>query len=373
MTKAKKLILAIMFILIILMGLVIIGNGSIGTADFGGSKDVGNDNVSVAITGDVMFGRNMPGVLDTGSPFRNVEKVTKNADILLVNFENPATTSSNQVKGDVALKADPSYLHLLAEANDNVVAAQANNHAFDFGLDGMKDSIKNLKDSGIIPIGAGNNIEEASAPAIIDVGDRKVTILNYMDSDNFAEYSDSVMPKAGENKAGYAAYDSALAKKQIEEASKDSSCVIVYVHYGNEYSRSPNDMQVKISHECIDYGADIVVGTHTHVTQGIEMYKGKPIFYNLGNFIFDQSNPDTHRAYFLKLDLVEDMGKVTVYPIIINNYLPQFMDADSAKALLAELYPQCGNLTVNNDGTATLNFKLGNSTSSGDSNSDVAF
>ena len=373
MSKAKKLILAIIFVLIILMGLVIIGNGNIGTTDFDGSKDVGNDNISVAITGDVMFGRNMPGVLATGSPFRNVENVTKSADILLVNFENPATTSSNQVKGDVALKADPSYLHLLAEANDNVVAAQANNHAFDFGIDGIKDSIKNLKDSGIIPIGAGNNIEEASAPAVIDVGDRKVTILNYMDSDNFAEYPDSVMPKAGENKAGYAAYDSALAKKQIEEASKDSSCVIVYVHYGNEYSRSPNDMQVKISHECIDYGADIVVGTHTHVTQGIEMYKGKPIFYNLGNFIFDQSNPDTHRAYFLKLDLIEDMGKVTVYPIYINNYLPQFMDSANGKALLAELYPQCSNLTVNNDGTATLNFKLGNSTSSGDSNSDIAF
>ena len=183
-----------------------------------------------------------------------------------------------------------------------------------------------------------------------------------MDSDNFAEYPDSVMPKAGDNKVGYAAYDSALAKSQIEEAAKDSSCVIVYMHYGNEYSRSPNDMQKKISHESIDYGADMVVGTHTHVTQGVEMYKGKPIFYNLGNFIFDQSNPATHIAYFLNLDLVGNEGKVTVYPVLINNYLPQFMDADSGKALLAELSPQCSSLKVNDDGTGALSFKLGNTT-----------
>lgn len=360
--KTRRLFFLIMFLLIILVALVIVGNGNIGTADFTGSKDVGNDDVSIVITGDVMFGRKMPAVLDSGNPFRNVENVTKNADILLVNFENPVTTSSNQVKGDVALKASPTYTHLLAEANDNVVASQANNHAFDYGIEGLTDSLKNLKDNGIITIGAGNNLSEASKPVVINVGDRKITILNYMDSDNFAEYSDEVMPQAGDNSAGYAAYDSDLAKKQISEAAKDSSCVIVYLHYGNEYSRSPNDMQKKISHECIDYGADLVAGSHTHVTQGIEMYKGKPIFYNLGNFIFDQSNPATHRAYFLNVDLINDTGKVTVYPVVISNYLPQFMDSESGKALLAELNPQCSNLTINSDGTGVLTFKLGNLT-----------
>lgn len=361
--RLKKLIYVLLVILIISVIFAVVLNHATSEGDSTIlSKDLGSDNVSIAITGDVMFGRKMPSVLSSGDPFRNVENVTKNADILLVNFENPVTTSGNVVKGDVALKASPEYTHLLAEANDNVVAAQANNHAFDYGLDGITDSLKNLKDAGIITTGAGQNINEASKPAVIDVGDRKITILNYMDSDNFAEYSDAVMPKAGENKAGYAAYDSVLAKKQIKEASNDSSCVIVFVHYGNEYSRSPNEMQKKISHESIDYGADMVVGAHAHVTQGVEMYKGKPIFYNLGNFIFDQSNPATHRAYFLNLDLVENEGKVTIYPIVISNYLPQFMDATSGKALLAELNPQCSNITVNDDGTGSLNFKLGNVT-----------
>ena len=325
------------------------------------SYDLGHDEVSVAVTGDVMFGRKMPAVLESGeSPFRYVENVTKNADVLLVNFENPVTTSTYAVKGDVPLKADPKYTYLLSGANDVVVASQANNHALDYGETGLNESIKNLKEAGIYVIGAGMNSAEATKPVVIEKGDRKITILNYMDADNFAEYR-GVMDPATANSSGYSAYDSELAQRQIQEARENgSSIVIVYLHYGNEYSRSPNDNQIKISHELINDGADIVIGSHAHVTQGVEMYNGKPIFYNLGNFIFDQSNP--HISYFLNLDLVEDNCTVTLYPTYISNYLPNFMDAESGKALINGLYPQCDELDVTENGTGVLTFKLGNIT-----------
>ena len=327
------------------------------------SYDLGHDEVSVAVTGDVMFGRKMPAVLESGeSPFRYVENVTKNADVLLVNFENPVTTSTYAVKGDVPLKADPKYTYLLSGANDVVVASQANNHALDYGETGLNESIKNLKEAGIYVIGAGMNSAEATKPVVIEKGDRKITILNYMDADNFAEYR-GVMDPATANSSGYSAYDSELAQRQIQEARENgSSIVIVYLHYGNEYSRSPNDNQIKISHELINDGADIVIGSHAHVTQGVEMYNGKPIFYNLGNFIFDQSNPATHISYFLNLDLVEDNCTVTLYPTYISNYLPTFMDAESGKALINGLYPQCDELDVTENGTGVLTFKLGNIT-----------
>ena len=327
------------------------------------SYDLGHDEVSVAVTGDVMFGRKMPSVLESGeSPFRYVENVTKNADVLLVNFENPVTTSTYAVKGDVPLKADPKYTYLLSGANDVVVASQANNHALDYGETGLNESIKNLKEAGIYVIGAGMNSAEATKPVVIEKGDRKITILNYMDADNFAEYR-GVMDPATANSSGYSAYDSELAQRQIQEARENgSSIVIVYLHYGNEYSRSPNDNQIKISHELINDGADIVIGSHAHVTQGVEMYNGKPIFYNLGNFIFDQSNPATHISYFLNLDLVEDNCTVTLYPTYISNYLPNFMDAESGKALINGLYPQCDELDVTENGTGVLTFKLGNIT-----------
>ena len=357
----KRFLRILIVIFLILLALSICGTILLSVDD--SSYDLGHDEKSIAVTGDVMFGRKMPAVLDSGeSPFRYVENVTKNADVLLVNFENPVTTSSYAVKGDVPLKADPKYTYLLSGANDVVVASQANNHALDYGEAGLNESIRHLKEAGIYVIGAGMNSAEASQPVVIESGDRKITILNYMDADNFAEYR-GVMDPATANSSGYSAYDSELAERQIQEARENgSSIIIAYLHYGNEYSRSPNDNQVKISHELINDGADIVIGSHAHVTQGVEMYNGKPIFYNLGNFIFDQSNPATHISYFLNLDLVEDNCTVTLYPTYISNYLPTFMDAESGKALINGLYPQCDEMNVTDEGTGVLTFKLGNVT-----------
>ena len=330
MMNKKRFFSVLILILVILLAISIFGTFFM---DSGNSYDLGHDDVSIAVTGDVMFGRKMPAVLDSGeSPFRFVENVTKNADVLLVNFENPVTTSSYAVKGDVPLEV------------------------------GLNESIKNLKDAGIYAIGAGNNINEATQPVTIESGDRKITILNYMDADNFREYS-GVMDPATANSSGYSAYDTELAQRQVQEARENgSSIIIAYLHYGNEYSRSPNENQIKISHELINDGVDIVIGSHTHVTQGVEMYNGKPIFYNLGNFIFDQSNPATHTSYFLNLALHEDNCTVTLYPTYLSNYLPHFMDAESGKALINVLNPHCDELKVNDDGTGELTFKLGNNT-----------
>ena len=315
------------------------------------------ENVSVAVTGDVMFARNMEGVLSLdSSPFAGVSDVISNADLLLINFENAATTSENALKGDVPLKCSPEYVPL-AKANNITVAALANNHAFDYGAEGMRDTVENLKSADIIPIGAGDSEDEAHAAVVKDVNGRKITILNYMDSENFAEYSQDVMPAAKGSNAGYSAYSLEDARKQIAE-NNDSDLIIAYMHYGNEYLEYANDDQIRISHELIDCGADVVVGSHPHVPQGFEMYKGKPIFYSLGNFIFDQSNEETHVAYFLSINLTGDEGVCTVYPIYISGYLPQHMTAEDGKALLNSLNPQCSQMNITKEGTGVLKFNL---------------
>lgn len=346
-------ILSIVLVILIILAIVLTVTG---TAELI-PGDAHKENVSIAVTGDVMFARNMEGVLSMdSSPFSGVSSVTSAVDLLLINFENAATTSENAVKGDVPLKCDPSYVPL-AKANNNTVAALANNHAFDYGIDGMHDTVKYLNDAGITKIGAGDSADEAHKAVTQEINGRKITILNYMDSNNFAEYDYEVMPYANGSSPGYSAYDSADAQKQISE-NNDSDLIIAYMHFGNEYSTSPNEDQLRIAHELIDYGADVVIGSHPHVTQGIDMYNGKPIFYSLGNFIFDQSNEETHSAYFVKIDLVNDTGKCTVYPISITNYLPQFMDSESGTNLLNGLTPKCDDLQVTNDGTGVLNFNL---------------
>jgi poly-gamma-glutamate synthesis protein (capsule biosynthesis protein) len=88
------------------------------------------------------------------------------------------------------------------------------------------------------------------------------------------------------------------------------------------------------------------------------MYNGKPIFYSLGNFIFDQSNEATHTAYFVEIDLVNDTGICTVYPIYISNYLPQYMSSEDGTSLLSNLSPQCDQLEITANGTGKLAFNL---------------
>lgn len=328
------------------------------------SPGIEKGNLSITVTGDVMFGRKMPGVLSLdSSPYRFVSNVTGDTDILLVNTENPFTTSGNSVKPDVPLKASPEYIPLLNGTTGMVISANANNHVFDYGIEGMRDSIKNLDANGIAHIGAGENKAEATRPVTVEKEGHKITIFNYMDSENFQEYSQAVMPIAGDDSPGYSAWDDTESVNQIREAKENGSdIIIVYMHYGNEYSRSPNSNQEKISHLAVDAGASSVVGTHTHVTQGIEVYNGKPIFYNLGNFIFDQSNPATHSAYFVDFDVVGENVTATVYPVYILGYLPSFMSSSDGTDLLSNLSPQCDEMQITSEGTGKISFSIQNNT-----------
>lgn len=359
-----KLIILLILIIILAALLLVVGN----PLDKNSNSPLSitqepKGNLSISITGDVMFGRKTPAVLGEGSPYRYVSNVIGSSDLLVVNTENPFTSSSNALKPDVPLKASPEYIDLINGTNYTVLSANANNHVFDYGIEGMQDSIKNLDSKNIAHIGAGDNKAQATQPFTMEKNGHKITVFNYMDGENFAEYSDEVMPKATDNTPGYSAWDDTQSPQQIKQARENGSdFIIVYMHYGNEYSRSPNENQKEISHKAIDAGADTVVGSHAHVTQGMEVYNGKPIFYNLGNFIFDQSNPATHRAYFVNFNVVDENVTATVYPVDIINYLPHYMDASSGHALLEELSPQCDQLEITDNGTGVIKFNITNET-----------
>ena len=348
------------FVLVVVLAVLLL-IATVATIFMGGGSNFGQPkgDVSIAVTGDVMFARNMEGVLSSdSSPFAGVSNVTSNVDLLIINFENAATNSENAVKGDVPLKCDPKYVPL-AKANNRTIATLANNHVCDYGFTGMRDTIKYLKDAGITPMGAGENASDAHKSVTQNINNRDITVLNYMDSNNFAEYDYQSLPYANDSSPGYSAYNSEDAKKQISEArANGSDFIMVSMHFGNEYSMSPNTDQEKIAHELIDYGADIVVGAHPHVPQGVEMYKGKPICYSLGNFMFDLGTESTLNDYMIKVELVNDTGVLTLYPVNINGYLPHIMGPDDGKTFLNGLSPQCKELNITDDGTGKLTFNL---------------
>lgn len=345
----RRFLLPIMAVLVLVVAwMAIFGLGMLSS----------QSDVSMAVTGDVMFGRQVHNALSLGSsPFDGVSNVTSNVDLLLINFENAATISEVANKTDLPLKCSPGYT-VLARANNNTVAALANNHVCDYGLKGMRDTFNALDKANITHLGAGNSETEAHMGLTQQINGRQITILNYMDSNNFAGYSYDQIPYANGSNGGYSAYDADDAKSQIQSAKESGNFVMVFMHFGNEYSTSPNDDQIKIAHQLIDDGADVVLGAHPHVAQGIEMYDGKPIFYSLGDFIFDLEREGTLDNYFVQIDLHDDKGICTVYPIHLTGYLPQYMSKENGTAFLNGLNPKCSQLEVTDEGIGKLEFSL---------------
>lgn len=352
----KKLVIIILLLVVLLVAYGV--NSLFSTSKNSTSASVSKSNITMYFTGDVMLGRNVESTLASGqNVFANVDKMFKNSDGAVINLEDPMTTSTTAYKSTIPLKANPIYAHVLKD-NNVVVACLANNHIMDYGDIGLNDTISALTTTGVNYTGAGNNIEQASKPVYLNIKDRKIAILNYMDNTTFTGFSTSEMAAATSSSPGYAPADSNLIKKDIDEAKNNSDIVIVVFHYGNEYSTQPNNYQVALSHQCIDYGADMVIGSHPHVIQPIETYNGKPIFYSLGNFVFDQSNSATHDSLMVEMDLNGSTANIKVHPMVLVNYMPQLMNSANSNQLLENLKNESPvNMTINN-GEGLISFQL---------------
>ena len=184
-------------------------------------------------------------------------------------------------------RIDPQYVQIFSDMMINVVTL-GNNHVLDYGTEALLDTFSTLQDAKIPYVGAGNNLKEARETKYFDVGEKTVAILGASRVIPVTEWN------AGENKPGlFTTYDPTALIAEIEAAKLQSDYVIVYVHWGIEKKNHPEEYQRKMAKQYIDAGADLVVGSHPHVLQGMEYYKGKPIIYSLGNFMFYSNIPQT--------------------------------------------------------------------------------
>ncbi|WP_249029780.1 CapA family protein [Tannockella kyphosi] len=175
----------------------------------------------------------------------------------------------------------------------------ANNHIYDYGGEVFSQTLEIYDDLGIETIGAGENIEEASQAAYYIVDGYKFAFVNANRSEKTI-----LTPGATEDSAGVVrCYDPEYFISMIETEEEKADYVIAIVHWGTEYSEEIEDVMLETSHLYIDAGADAIVGHHAHVLQGIEYYDGKPIFYNLGNFLFNDKTLDTA---IVTLEIEED-------------------------------------------------------------------
>lgn len=156
----------------------------------------------------------------------------------------------------------------------------ANNHTMDFGPAGLEKTLSLLDERGLSHTGAGKNLEQAIKPVELSVGGHKITVLNY-------GWEEEETVPATEHRAGCAPRDKELILGQIKACRKtmqEGDRIVVCIHWGFEYNRLPQPYDIDLGHGMIDAGADLVIGHHPHIIQPKESYKGKTIYYSLGNF-----------------------------------------------------------------------------------------
>ena len=297
-----------------------------------------SEEVSLVAVGDVSFSRGIERVAkqqnDISYPFLKMGDYLKSADLVFGNLESPITAGREIADFEMVFRSNPDTAQAFKNAGFSIVSL-ANNHTPNFGEQGLIDTFDYLKKVGIQYVGAGRNEQEANQAVYMEVKGIKFAFLAYNDTD--------VVPdsyEANDTRAGTAFMRIDKMSESVKEAKQKADFVIISMHSGKEYIAKPNVSQINFSHAAIDAGADMVIGHHPHVVQVMEKYKGKFIFYSLGNFVFDQPWSQatkeglTTKIYFTK----NGISKISFLPIIIENYSqPRAADNDEAEKILQRL------------------------------------
>lgn len=214
----------------------------------------------------------------------------ESADIMMINNEFAYSNRGTPLSGKTfTFRAKPETAANLSLLSADIVSV-ANNHVYDYGETALLDTLDTLETYKIPYVGAGRNLDEAREIVCFQAGDMKIAYVSATQVERSYVYT----REATDTRAGVLrTYDPAVFLDVIRRAKENSDFVVVYVHWGTEgVSRFEADQQ-RLGHQYIDAGADLVIGDHPHCLQGVEYYKGVPIFYSLGNFWFNSKTRET--------------------------------------------------------------------------------
>ncbi len=251
--------------------------------------------VTLGFVGDILLD-SAPGqtIADGQDPFVGVQSLLKGVDVSIGNLECPVATGGAAVDKIFTFRAAPSTLPLLRQHFDAV--SVANNHSGDYGPEAFRETLGQLRAAKIAYFGGGNDLAQAHAPLLLERHGLKIALLGY----------DDFHPRAFEasvNRPGVAwAEDEQMFLDIARARAAGANVVLPFLHWGWENEPLPCAHQRALARDLIDAGADAVIGSHPHVTQGAEMYRGRPIIYSLGNFVFDLlDQPSNATGWVLRL------------------------------------------------------------------------
>lgn len=289
--------------------------------------------------GDVSLSRFIAYNIDKSKnpllPFEGLTSVLNEADFNFANLESPFSQNDHyKPNNTLVFNAPKKNIEGLVKYKFKIMNL-ANNHALDQGEIGVSETLKHLEENGIASVGLGKNSEDAYAGKIIESNGIKIGFV----CASYASFNDG-----GEKYNEFVARmeDTQRLTSEILKLKMGSDFVVACMHGGNEYSRKPNEIQKNFARSAIDAGADMVIGHHPHWIQPIERYKGKYIFYSLGNLVFDQDwSQETKEGLMLKVSLEKNittrLKEVELIGVQINQGLPQVADEKENKKLLTKI------------------------------------
>lgn len=277
------------------------------------------NEITISMVGDMIFYWNVEASMKKygdGYVFEGYGPMMKKSDIVLGNLETSISRRGKPAEDkQYTFRGRPEVLKALKDNNFSAVSI-ANNHVLDFGMDAFLDTLSHLKKHELSYAGGGRNREEADKGTIIERNGIKVGFLAFTKVVPVVEWY------ARKNKPGivgaYKVHEQEFVRT-IKEMKTNCDVLVVSVHWGKEASTEIRDEERYIGRSMIDAGADIIMGHHPHVVQGIEIYKDKPIFYSLGNFIFTKSKLDISNKTIMATVTADDKGNISNIEIIPGN------------------------------------------------------
>lgn len=256
--------------------------------------------IKLLFVGDIMLDRNVAKKAreqGLSSLFKDIKGIFKDKDLVIGNLEGTITNNksiSEYNHNILRFTFNPSYAKELKDIGFTTFSL-ANNHSGDFYSDGYEQTKNNLTEAQLQYFGSSRNDTDIST--IVKQNDKNICFIGYHDLYTF---------------------DESPVINEIIRLRPSCDYIIIFAHWGDEYMTIHSNRQTLLAHSFIDSGADIVIGSHPHVVQPVEIYKEKAIFYSLGNFIFDQDfSYNTQHGLAIEINLYKDRTEFELLPTTV--------------------------------------------------------
>lgn len=318
-----------------------------------------DNEVVLAFAGDILFDdeysimanmKQRPNrIFDTFSP-ELLEEMT-GADIFMLNNEFPYTLRGEPTpEKKFTFRADPETAGYLVDMGVDIVSL-ANNHAYDYGEISLLDSLDTLTEMEMPYVGAGRNIEEASRPFYFETYGMKIGFLS---STQIERLDNPDTREATENSAGvFRSWNGDLLYEKTAETAKNCDFLVVYVHWGSENTTELDWAQKEQAKMLVQSGADLIIGDHPHCLQGMEILEGVPVFYSVGNFLFNSKTLDT---CLIKATVKEGkLSSIQFLPVLQKGCKAELLSGSEKARVLEYMKTLSPGIVIDAEGYITLN------------------